>query len=142
MERIWNFKLFVDGKPETVPAEKIATEHDAWDFIEIGASMDKAPAAVLKALNSASMQVEKKLISQDEYQQVLRDVAESAEMLEQLIGLKSLLIDNGYAVTGQTQISFSESKGTPWLNARLYRVPKLTAEEANAAKAAVLFKKR
>lgn len=139
MEYLRLFKRFVDKKPVTVEPKDVKANPEIWEFVETGASLDKAEPSVLKAVSTATMQYDRKVITQDEYQGILSSVAMGGEMVQQLTAFRDRLLKAGFKVEGTIVLSHSTSNGVDWLNARLYRQARKTAEEANADQDSVLF---
>jgi hypothetical protein len=138
MERELKFKRFENSRPVNVAAAQVKANPESWEFVEVGANMEKADPMVLKAISTGTLQADRKVISPEEYQQVLGSVTEGAEMLKQLTAFRALLIQKGYKVEGQIALSHSVSDGTDWINARLYRQVKRTPKQANEALLATL----
>ena len=133
MAHTFTFKRFEAGKPISIQPASVKANPTSWEFVEVGQSMENEPA-VLKVLNTAELHASKKAITPEQYQETLTSVPAGVEMLKELTDLRATLIQKGYAVTGQTILSFSNG----WLNCRLYRIVKLTAEQANAGTLAAL----
>ena len=133
MAHAFSFKCFQAGKPVIIAPASVKANPASWEFVEIGQSLEHEPT-ILKVLNTADMHLSKKVIDQKQYDDVLGTVEIGVEMMKELADLRATLVSKGYAVTGQTQLSYSNG----WLNCRLYRVVKMTADQSNAASLAAL----
>jgi hypothetical protein len=106
MAHTFTFKRFEAGKPISIQPAAVKANPTSWEFVEVGQSIENEPA-VLKVLNTAELHLGKKVISPEQYQEVLATVEAGVEMVKELTELRAALVSKGYVVTGQTQLSFS-----------------------------------